>query len=155
MSTVARAPARGQARARRATLEVYYDGECAVCRAFRRGVEALDWLGLVHFCSISDPAAARRSGIAAADLAARLHVRWPATGRTASGLGAVAAVAARLPATTVLAPPLWLAARTRMGQSLYDTLARRRYALSGACGVSCRRAGRPGSNPRERRATGT
>ncbi|MBX6377975.1 MAG: DUF393 domain-containing protein [Clostridia bacterium] len=115
-------------------IEVYYDDRCPLCAAFRRRVEALDWLHLLRFRSSWDAGAARALDRSPDALAARLHTRCPATLTVRDGIEAVLDVCARVPLLMPLWPFLKLAALLGWGQSAYDFVAARRRILpAGAC----------------------
>lgn len=120
-------------------LEIYYDGWCPVCTATARRLGRLDWLGRLTFRSIRDEAAVRASGIAPAELERRMYARSPVTGKTAGGIDAIAAIAARLPLLMPLWPLLRLSSLIGVGQRVYDWVASRRtivpigHCVNGAC----------------------
>jgi predicted DCC family thiol-disulfide oxidoreductase YuxK len=120
---------------------VYYDGWCPLCTAIRTRLERLDWLGRLRFVSIREPGVEQESGIPLERLAKRMAVRWPESGRTAEGIDAVAAIAARVPALILLWPFVKVASLTPAGQALYDYIASRRAIVpvgnceDGACSI--------------------
>lgn len=122
-------------------LEIYYDGWCPVCTAAAARLRRLDWLGRLSFHSIRDEAAVQASGIPPAELERRMYARNPATGATAGGIDAIAAIAARLPLLMPLWPFVRLSGLIGVGQPLYDWMASRRtivpvgHCTDGACSL--------------------
>lgn len=122
-------------------LEVYYDGWCPICTGAKERLARMDRRGRLAFRSMREPGVAEQTGIPAAALAARMHVRSLKTGRIVGGITAVRWVAAALPALRVAVPLLWLAEKSGLGAPLYDWIAARRpiipvgHCEDGACRI--------------------
>jgi predicted DCC family thiol-disulfide oxidoreductase YuxK len=115
-------------------IEVFYDGWCPVCCAVRDRLQRLDRLGLLRFRSIRDPEGLGDLPVPPEQLAARMHVRHLATGKIESGIDAVAAIVARVPALIPLWPVVKLSALIGVGGWLYDQIASRRTIVpTGHC----------------------
>lgn len=121
-------------------LTVYYDGWCPMCTGIKERLERLDWLHRLSFRSIREPGVEAEAGVPLERMVKRMAVRW-ASGRTAEGIDAVVAIAARVPALMPLWPVFAVAALTPAGQSVYDYVGSRRkivpvgHCEDGACSV--------------------
>ncbi|HLN60505.1 MAG TPA: DUF393 domain-containing protein [Symbiobacteriaceae bacterium] len=114
-------------------LTVYYDGWCPMCTGIKERLERLDWLHRLTFRSMREPGAEAEAGVPLDRLVKRMAVRWE-SGRTAEGIDAVAAIAARVPALMPLWPVFAVAALTPVGQRVYDCVGARRTIIPvGAC----------------------
>lgn len=129
-----------------ARFEVFFDGDCPLCRREISMVRALDVRRRVRFTDIAasgfDPTGLGRTR---AQLMARIH------GRTADG-GWVEGVEAFRQLYTALGVGLWpLVALTRLPgirhalEAAYSWFARNRLRLTGRCDASCALPGRSGS----------
>lgn len=106
-------------------ITVYYDGWCPLCTGSKRRIEQWDWLDLIRFVSIRDPGAAASIGVDLALLEKRMYGRYP-SGGTVNGIGAIAAIALRVPAFLPLWPLLALSRLLGLGNWIYDQIAARR-----------------------------
>jgi predicted DCC family thiol-disulfide oxidoreductase YuxK len=113
----------------RAAIQVFYDDWCPRCTALRARVERLDWLRLVTFSPIRSPEAEQDAGVPADQLLQRMHVRSVRSGRMRSGAAAMAALCARVPVASPLWPALALASSLRIGERIYDVIARNRSVV--------------------------
>lgn len=121
-------------------LTVYYDGWCPLCVGAKQRIRTWDWLGLMRFVSIRAPGATAHLGVDPALLAQRMYAQT-AGGRTVNGIGAIAAIALRVPILLPLWPLLTLSRLLGIGQWLYDQIASRRTIIpvgqctDGACPI--------------------
>jgi predicted DCC family thiol-disulfide oxidoreductase YuxK len=134
-----------------ATVEVYYDGHCALCRASKEWAHRRDRDGRLRFLDFNDSALVTELPVAPAELTSQMWVR-EGDGRLTAGFSGWLAVLRVLPrwrwVSSVLAlPPLrWL------GPPLYRFVARNRNRLplpaflrschAGACEVPSANEGR-------------
>lgn len=109
---------------------IVFDGVCVLCSGFARFVARHDRSEVFRFTAAQSAlgfALTRHAGLDPADPESNLVL---AEGRIYAKAGAFAAVMSRLPA------PWWLLAPVarrsgRLGERLYDTVARNRYSLFG------------------------
>ena len=113
---------------RRAT-QVFYDGECRLCRASREWAERHDCGGRLSFCDLNDPAATASLPLGAEQLRAEMWVRLP-NGKLASGFAAWLAVLRSLTRWRLLAAVLGLPPLRWLGPPVYRLVARHRHLLS-------------------------
>jgi len=122
---------------RKAPLTVYFDEDCGICLWIARLLKRLDALARLTFVANTSDAAPPEVKAVAADTAI---VRNEASGKTYAKARAMAAILRSLP----LCAPLGLALSTpglsQLADRLYDSVARRRTAISvwfglEACGV--------------------
>jgi predicted DCC family thiol-disulfide oxidoreductase YuxK len=134
----AAAPARDRA-------VLLYDGHCAFCRKSVDLVRRLDWLGVVRFADVRDPAAlpATDAPLDPERLLAEMHLVPPGGGRVYHGFGALRWLAWRLPLLWPLAPFLYLPGVPALGQRLYLWVARNRFRLVPCHGGVCTLPHRP------------
>ena len=123
---------------------VIFDADCDLCQQTRRAVEALDWLGTMHWLPQQDPSASA-FGIPLEALGKSVYL-VTAGGRSYHGFDAVKQVLLRLPisylaggAAVVRAP--WAAlpialffspAFHPVGEAAYDWVAANRYLFPGS-----------------------
>ncbi len=106
--------------------EVFYDGECRLCRVSRKWAERRDAGGRLAFCDLNDPAATASLPLDADQLRAEMWVRLP-NGTLASGFAAWLAVLRSLPRWRILAAVLGLPPLRWLGPPVYRLVARHRH----------------------------
>lgn len=123
-------------------LTLYYDGNCALCRAQMARLRQLDKAGRLSFSDIAAPDFLPEAlGVSQEALGTEIHA-LTADGRLLVGLDSVIA------AYTAVGRG-WLVAPLRIGVlrllfvAMYRGLARNRYRLSGCVDGVCKIAGRP------------
>jgi predicted DCC family thiol-disulfide oxidoreductase YuxK len=129
--------------ARRGSIDVLYDGRCALCqRSVRllKGWDLLDRLNYLDFRTLDLPAydAARHVTLDVAALDKAMHVVH--RGRVTSGFAGCRTIAGALPIFWIVVPLLWLPGVSHLGAAAYRWLARNRMAFhtcdaSGACAL--------------------
>jgi predicted DCC family thiol-disulfide oxidoreductase YuxK len=112
-------------------VEVFFDGQCPMCRASREWAERRDAGGRLAWIDASDPAAADRLPVSAAELARAVLVRGR-DGSIASGYRAWLAVLAELPGWRGAARLLGLPPLAWLGPPVYRLVAVLRHALGGS-----------------------
>ena len=123
-------------------LTLYYDGNCALCRAQMARLRRLDNAGRLGFSDIAAPGFAPEAlGVSREALGAEIHA-LSADGRLMVGLDSVIA------AYTAVGRG-WLVAPLRIGVlrpllvAMYRALARNRYRLSRCADGACKLGRRP------------
>jgi predicted DCC family thiol-disulfide oxidoreductase YuxK len=115
-------PARGR-------YAMLYDGSCGVCRRTVDIVQRLDVLGRVDVLDAADdwPSVERRyHGLSQTACLEEMHVLRP-DGRAERGFDAYRVLARALPITWALVPFLYAPGVRRVGQSVYRSVAHRRF----------------------------
>jgi len=126
-------------------LVVYTDGSCPFCQWSRQQVERYDRERLVEFRDYNDPAVARETPFADAELATEMHVLTPDR-RWSGGYWAWLEVLKALPRWHWLGRLLNVIPFRWVGPSFYRTVARNRYR---APNLVLRWLGAPPPCPRE------
>lgn len=115
-----------------AELEVFFDGDCPLCRREIAFARRLDGRGAVRFTDIADPSFdPSSSGISRADLMARIHARTE-DGSVVEGVG----VSRRLYAAVGLGPLVVLSRigpLARLLDAAYTWFAENRLRITGRC----------------------
>jgi predicted DCC family thiol-disulfide oxidoreductase YuxK len=130
---------------------VLYDGQCSLCVASVRRLRALDWTRRLDFDDARDPVAlARHPGVEASRALTRMQLVAAPGAAPVEGFAAMRWIAANLPALWFAVPLLWALGILRVGDRLYDGVARHRW-LFGSCADACaapvRASERPGARP--------
>ncbi|HET9888294.1 MAG TPA: DUF393 domain-containing protein [bacterium] len=106
---------------------VFYDGECSLCTASVRKLEALDSLGRLEYRNIRDPRTfAAHPEIDPQRALARMQLLPPGKNHPLEGFHAFRWIAARLPALWITVPLLWIPGASWIGTRIYDRVARTR-----------------------------
>lgn len=114
-----------------ATIDVYTDGECPLCKWMREKVEPFDRHHRINWLNYREPEVLSRAApYTFEELDKEMHVRTP-DGRWFGGFAAWIEVARVLPRWRWLAPILSVWPFTRLGPRFYNWLAKRRYKLFG------------------------
>ena len=129
--------------AQRGSIDVLYDGRCALCQRSVRLLKAwdlLDRLNYLDFRTLDLVAydAARHVTLDSAELERAMHV--VRKGRVNSGFAGCRRIAGALPISWMIVPLLWLPGLSHVGGAAYRWLARNRMAFhtcdtSGACAI--------------------
>jgi predicted DCC family thiol-disulfide oxidoreductase YuxK len=114
---------------------VLYDGDCPLCRKTTAILNRLDWLGRLafHNCRDATHIPANSAHLDAARMIQEMHVLTPDRRRALAGFRAVRWIAGRIPLLWPLYPLLFVPGMARLGQWLYQWVARNRFHL-----VPCR-----------------
>jgi predicted DCC family thiol-disulfide oxidoreductase YuxK len=106
---------------------VFYDGDCSLCTASVRRLEALDAFGRLEYRDIRDPQVfARHPQIDPARALKRMQLLAPGKSAPLEGFHAFRWIAARLPALWIAVPFLWIPGASWIGSWIYDRIARSR-----------------------------
>lgn len=123
-------------------LTLYYDGNCALCRAQMARLRQLDKAGRLGFSDISAPDFLPASlGVSKVALGTEIHA-LTADGHLFVGLDSVIA-AYRAVGRGWLVAPLRIGFLRPLFVAMYRWLARNRYRLSRCADGMCKIAGRP------------
>ena len=122
---------------------VLFDGACVFCTTVVRALRALDWLGRLDFADANDPAMLAACSIPRERALARMHLVTRKDATPKEGFHAFRWIAGRTPLLWISWPLLWLPGMGKLGQRVYDAIARSRFLL-GRCENACRR---PDSHP--------
>lgn len=113
----------------RRDTEVFYDGECRLCRVSREWAKRHDAGGHLSFRDLNDPAATASLPLGGEQLRAEMWVRLP-DGTLASGFAAWQAVLLSLPRWCLLAAVLGRPPLRWLGPPVYRLVARHRHLLT-------------------------
>jgi predicted DCC family thiol-disulfide oxidoreductase YuxK len=123
-------------------LTLYYDGNCALCRAQMARLRRLDKAGRLGFIDIAAPDFLPEAlGVSRQALGTEIHART-ADGRLLAGLDSIIAAHAAVGRGWLVAP-LRIGVLRPLFAALYRALARNRYRLSACADGACKIAGRP------------
>ncbi|QEL15967.1 thiol-disulfide oxidoreductase DCC family protein [Limnoglobus roseus] len=124
---------------------VLYDGDCAFCQRSVRILKSLDWFHRLQFQSAreTDKLPATTVPLDHQKLIEEMHVVPPDRNRAYAGFSAFRWMAWRLPATTLLAPFLYIPGVLWLGNRAYRWVARNRFKLmpcgDGGCQVQLKK----------------
>jgi predicted DCC family thiol-disulfide oxidoreductase YuxK len=110
----------------RGKLIVFMDGECALCRVTSSVLEATDRAGTAQVTDYRKDTRYRDHGITEDAASARIQVIHTETGEIYEGFTAIRAIAREVPLLWPLRPLLALLALFRIGDPLYDFIAKHR-----------------------------
>ncbi len=113
---------------RRPAIEVFFDGECRLCRASRDWAERRDPDGRLAFRDLNDPVAAASLPVPHENLREEMWVRLPG-GTLASGFSGWLAVLRVLPRWRLVAAIIALPPLRWVGPIIYRIVARHRQLL--------------------------
>lgn len=117
-------------------LVVLYDDACPICRLTVAKWSPLDWFSLVDFQSLWTYDV-ENSDVSRTVLAERMHAIRMNDGRVFAGCQAIMHLTARIPALIPISAMCYLGLRLRLGEHVYDFLARRRYVIPiGQCSLA-------------------
>jgi predicted DCC family thiol-disulfide oxidoreductase YuxK len=122
----------------RGKLIVFMDGECALCSVTSSVLGATDRAGVAKVVNVRADRRYREHGITDDAALSRLQAIDTTTGDIYEGFAAIRAIAREVPLLGVLRPVLALLAFLRLGDPLYDLVARHRHSV-GVLRASCRR----------------
>jgi predicted DCC family thiol-disulfide oxidoreductase YuxK len=109
---------------------VLYDGDCALCQFQVRALTWLDWLDVLRFVPISDPAArAAAPGLSEEQLLEAIHC-LTAQGQIQRGARAIRFMGLRLPLLVPVALVMWIPGVIWLAEHVYRWIARHRQGLS-------------------------
>jgi predicted DCC family thiol-disulfide oxidoreductase YuxK len=112
-------------------IEVYTDGHCNLCRWMRARVEPLDRNHLIEWLDYNDPEIRQRAAPPTrAEMVDEMHARG-ADGKWSKGYFAWIEVIRVLPRWKWLVPIMSFWPFTKLGPTVYQWLAQRRYTLFG------------------------
>ena len=117
---------KGSDLAKRHKLLVFMDGECALCRVTTSVLDATDRAGASEVVDYRQDTRYRHHGISEDAATARIQVIDTTTGAIYEGFGATRAIAREVPLLWPLRPVLALLALLRLGEPLYDFIAKHR-----------------------------
>jgi len=110
----------------RGKLLVFMDGECALCRVSSSVLNATDRTGAAEVASYREDHRYRDHGITEDAATARIQVIDTTTGSIYEGFEATRAIAREVPMLWPMRPLLALLALLRLGDPLYDVVAKHR-----------------------------
>ena len=117
---------KGSDLAKRHKLLVFMDGECALCRVTSSVLDATDRAGASEVVDYRADTRYRDHGISEDAATARIQVIDTTTGSVYEGFDATRAIAREVPLLCPLRPVLALLAALRIGDPLYDFVAKHR-----------------------------
>jgi predicted DCC family thiol-disulfide oxidoreductase YuxK len=117
---------KGSDPAKRGKLIVFMDGECALCRVTSSVLDVTDRAGASEVVDYRRDARYRDLGITEDAATARIQVIDTKTGTIYEGFNATRAIAREVPLLWPLRPVLALLAVLRIGDPLYDFVAKHR-----------------------------
>lgn len=110
----------------RGKLMVFMDGECTLCRVTSSVLDATDRAGATSVVDFREDITYRDHGISDTEAAARIQVIDTTTGDVYEGFAALRAIAREVPLLWPLRPLLKLMAGLRIGDPVYDFVAKHR-----------------------------
>jgi predicted DCC family thiol-disulfide oxidoreductase YuxK len=127
----------------RGKLIVFMDGECALCRVTSSVLDTTDRAGTAEVVDFREDNRYGDHGISEDAATARIQVIDTTTGNIYEGFTAIRAIAREVPLLWPLRPLLALLALLRLGDPLYDLIAKHRPRRTQPKAPSLRRAKHP------------